>query len=99
MTKTITAKELLEMGAPLMETDPPRDVAEYLNACIMSDIMSVVGMKLTKQEIHKIEQRINERFLDDMIRFLGRLERLNEINLHDAIKHLLEVKNEIQNSH
>jgi hypothetical protein len=98
MTNVITAKELLEMEFSI-ENDSPKDVACYLNGEVMIDIMTVVGVKLTRKEIYEIEERINERFLSVMIDFLKNIEQNSNVDISNQIQHLEEVKNEIKNTH
>jgi hypothetical protein len=99
MTNVIPANELLEMEAPSFEKDNPKWVANYLNADIMSDIITVVGVKLTRKEIYEIEERINERFLSVMISFLKNIGDASGVDMSNPIQHLEEVKNEIPNTH
>jgi hypothetical protein len=94
-----TAKELVEMEAPSIELDPPNEVASYLNAEVMNDIMTTVGLKLTKEEIQEIEEKINTRFLSTMIAFLENIGKSSNVNMDKPIQHLWEVRQEISNTH
>jgi hypothetical protein len=99
MTNVFTAKKLLEMQAPSFEKDHPKSVASDLNADVMNDIMTVVGVKLTRKEIYEIEERINERFLSVMISFLKNIGDASGVDMSNPIQHLSEVRSEIKNTH